>query len=139
MRNHTMEHESGRKAGRGSNVGPATMFSGRVLLDTLLDDGRAGAIRVNSVFFEPRGRTFWHSHSVGQTLLVAAGRGMVETRDGEARVLTAGDVVWAPAGEVHWHGAAPDTFLSHTAVSLGQADWGEEVDEEHYRSLFGAL
>jgi quercetin dioxygenase-like cupin family protein len=61
---------------------------------------------------------------------------MVETRGGDRRVVGAGDVVWAPPGEVHWHGAAPDAFLSHTAVSLGLTSWEEEVNENHYRDAF---
>ena len=131
-----MEYERGRKAGLPSTAGPASLFTGTVLLDSLLDDGGVGEINVNSVIFQPGARTFWHSHSSGQTLLIATGRGLVQTRDGQARVLTAGDVVWAPPGEVHWHGAAPDTFLSHTSVSLGHVRWGEEVDEEQYRNAF---
>ena len=104
--------------------------------DALLDDGN-GEVRVYSVIFEPGARTYWHSHAAGQTLLVGSGQGMVETRDGDRRAVNAGDVVWAPPGEVHWHGAAPDSFLSHTAVSLGLTSWAEEVDEEHYRGAFG--
>ena len=131
-----MEYERGRKAGVASIAGPASLFTGTVLLDPLLDDGGAGEVNVSSVIFQPGARTFWHAHSSGQTLLIAAGRGLVQTRDGQARVLTAGDVMWAPPGEVHWHGAAPETFLSHTSVSLGHVRWGEEVDEDHYRSAF---
>jgi quercetin dioxygenase-like cupin family protein len=132
-----MEYERSRKPGRPSGTGPQTAFTGHVMMDPLLDDGGAGQISVNSVIFTPGARTFWHSHGAGQTLLVVSGRGLVQTRDGEARVLTAGDVVWAPPGEVHWHGAGPDTFLNHTAVSLGRASFGEEVDEEQYRNAFG--
>jgi quercetin dioxygenase-like cupin family protein len=91
---------------------------------------------VYSVIFEPGARTYWHSHAAGQTLLINSGQGMVQTRDGDKRVVRAGDVVWAPPGEVHWHGAAPDAFLSHTAVSLGLTSWEEEVDEDHYHGAF---
>jgi quercetin dioxygenase-like cupin family protein len=132
-----MEYERGRKDGVASNVGPKPTFTGRVMQDTLLDDGDTGEVRVYSVIFEPGARTYWHSHAAGQTLLVASGRGMVETRDGDQREVGPGDVVWAPPGEVHWHGAAPDTLLSHTAVSLGLTSWHEEVDADHYQDVFG--
>lgn len=104
------------------------------MLDPLLDDGEAGKVRVNSVLFEPGARTYWHSHADGQLLLVASGRGVVETRDGDHRALRAGDSVWAPPGEEHWHGAAPDSFLVHTAVSLGATRWQEEVGDERYQA-----
>jgi quercetin dioxygenase-like cupin family protein len=132
-----MEYERGRKDGLPSNVGPKQTFSGHVMQDTLIDDGDKGEIRVYTVIFEPGARTYWHSHGNGQTLLIAGGRGVVETRDGDRRVVGAGDVVWAPPGEIHWHGAAPDSLLSHTAVSLGLTSWAEEVDEDHYRDAFG--
>jgi quercetin dioxygenase-like cupin family protein len=131
-----MEYERGRKDGVPSNVGPKPTFTGHVLQDSLLDDGDRKQVRVLGVVFEPGARTFWHSHAAGQTLLVSGGRGMVQTRDGDARVLGAGDVVWAPPGEVHWHGAAPDAFLSHTAVSLGPTSWAEEVTDEQYQRAF---
>jgi quercetin dioxygenase-like cupin family protein len=106
------------------------------MLDPVLEDA-GGAVRISSVLFSPRGRTFWHSHAGGQVLIVASGHGMVETRDGDRERLNPGDVVWAPPGETHWHGAAPDSFINHTAISLGAAQWGEEVDDEHYRAAFG--
>ena len=132
-----MEYERGRKSGLPSTAGPASLFTGTVLLDPLLDDGGAGEVNVNSVIFQPGARTFWHSHSSGQTLLIATGRGLVQTRDGQARELTAGDVVWAPPGEVHWHGAAPESFINHTAISLGLTEWAEQVDDAHYQAAFG--
>lgn len=131
-----MEYERGRKDGVPSRIGPKDTFTGRVLQDALLDDGDKGEVRVYSVIFEPGARTFWHSHAAGQTLLIAGGRGLVQTREGDKRVVKAGDVVWAPPGEVHWHGAAPDSFLSHTAVSLGAASWAEEVADDHYLGAF---
>ena len=131
-----MEYERGRKDGVASNVGPKPTFTGNAMQDSLLDDGAAGQVRVYSVIFEPGARTYWHSHAAGQTLLINSGQGMVQTRDGDRRVVRAGDVVWSPPGEVHWHGAAPDAFLSHTAVSLGLTSWEEEVDEGRYRDAF---
>jgi quercetin dioxygenase-like cupin family protein len=127
-----MEIAHGRAAARPSQTGTGT-FSGRVLLDPVLEAGNA---RINSVMFEPGGRTYWHSHDDGQVLIVQHGRGMVATRDGERHELTAGDTVYAPPGEVHWHGAAPDAFLVHTAISLGATRWHDEVPDESYGLSF---
>ncbi len=131
-----MEYVHGRKDGQPSRPGDAGTFTGRAMLDPLLDDGTKGEIRVNSVVFEPGGRTFWHSHPGGQVLLVGSGRGMVENRDGDRHVLHPGDVVWSPPGEEHWHGAAPDSFIAHTAVSLGATEWREEVPADRYEAAF---
>ena len=82
--------------------------------------------------FEPAGRTYWHSHDDGQVLFVQHGRGMVASRDGDHHELTAGDTVYAAPGEVHWHGAAQDSFMVHTAVSLGTTRWLDEVSDDEY-------
>jgi quercetin dioxygenase-like cupin family protein len=129
-----VEYVRGRKDGQPSRAGDEGTFSGQAMLDPVLDDGAAARVRVNSVLFEPGGRTYWHSHADGQVLIVASGRGMVENRDGDRHVLHAGDVVWAPPGEQHWHGAAPDSFLTHTAISLGLTQWHEEVPAERYEA-----
>ena len=129
-----MEIEHGRK-GTASRVGGADTFSGRAMLDPLLEDGN-GEVRINSVLFSPGGRTFWHSHAGGQVLIVASGHGMVENKDGDRELLNPGDVVWAPPGEVHWHGAAPDSFINHTAISLGATHWAGPVDDAHYGAVF---
>jgi quercetin dioxygenase-like cupin family protein len=125
-----MEYARGRKGGQGSAYGTGT-FTGDAMLDPVLAEP---GMRVNSVVFSPGGRTFWHSHAGGQVLMVSSGRGMVETRDGDRAVLEPGDAVWAPPGEVHWHGAAPGSFLAHTAISIGETTWEEEVTEDHYQS-----
>jgi quercetin dioxygenase-like cupin family protein len=130
-----MEYVRGRQGGHPSRIGEGT-FTGRAMLDPLLDDGAVARVRVNSVVFEPRARTYWHSHADGQVLIVGSGRGAVETRDGHRHVLHPGDIVWAPPGEVHWHGAAPDSFLVHTAVSLGATTWLEEVPADRYEEAF---
>jgi len=130
-----MEYAHGRQEDQPSPGNPGT-FSGRALLNPLLDE--VGTVRVNSVVFEPGGRTFWHSHAGGQVLLVGSGQGMVETRDGDRHVLHPGDVVWAAPGEEHWHGAAPDSSLAHTAISLGVVEWLEEVPADRYQEAFKA-
>jgi quercetin dioxygenase-like cupin family protein len=116
---------AGRQDGQPSRQGTGT-FSGRVMLDPLLATTEGGReARVNSVVFEPGGRTYW--------------RGAIETRDGGRHELQPGDSVWAPPGEEHWHGAAPDSFLVHTAVSLGPTHWHEEVSGERYEAAFKQL
>ena len=133
-----MEHAHGRQDGQPTRQGDPGTFTGRVLMDGVLaqGEGDATAVRVNSVIFEPGGRTYWHSHAGGQVLLVGTGRGMVETRDGHRHVLRPGDVVWAAPGEEHWHGASPDSFVVHTAVSLGVTHWHEEVAADRYEAAF---
>jgi quercetin dioxygenase-like cupin family protein len=114
----------------------ANNFSGTVWSDPLLtpeDD-----VYANTVFFAPGGRTFWHAHGIGQVLYVTHGRGFIAGRDGVASELVPGDVVHVPAGEEHWHGAAPESYVVHFAVSMGPTDWLEEVAEEHYRASCAA-
>jgi quercetin dioxygenase-like cupin family protein len=134
-----MEYVHGRQQGKPSRIGEGT-FTGHAMLDAVLadDEGDTPAVRVNSVVFGPGGRTYWHSHADGQVLLVGSGRGMVENRDGDRHALHPGDVVWAPPGEEHWHGAAPDSFVTHTAVSLGVTEWLEEVSGDRYDAAFKA-
>lgn len=105
-------------------------FTGVVYGDPLLD-GTDG-VAVTSVFFAPGARTHWHSHAGGQVLQVVSGSGLIGV-DGELpRPLGAGDVVWAPPGELHWHGGGPDTALLHLAVSLGVTSWGQPVSDDDY-------
>jgi quercetin dioxygenase-like cupin family protein len=92
----------------------------------------ADGVRTASLFFGPGARTLWHTHEHGQLLQVVAGSGVVCTRSGERRAITAGDTVWAPPDEEHWHGAGPDSFLVHTAVSLGAAVASVEVTADEY-------
>lgn len=88
-------------------------------------------VTINTVNFSPGARTYWHEHEHGQILQVLAGRGLVCTEADGVRVLQAGDTVWCPPGERHWHGAAQDSFMTHTAISLGTTRWAEEVADEH--------
>jgi quercetin dioxygenase-like cupin family protein len=107
-------------------------FSGKVWADPVLaaQDG----VVVNNVFFEPGARTHWHTHEVGQVLHVLSGDGWLQVRGGDGHELTPGDVAHIPAGEVHWHGARPGSYLLHLAVSVGPTGWLEEVSEDDYRS-----
>jgi quercetin dioxygenase-like cupin family protein len=87
---------------------------------------------VAHVHFTPGARTAWHSHSLGQTLFVIEGEGRVQARGERIVVLQPGDTVFAPAGEWHWHGAAPDHLMTHLAMSEGHAEWGQHVTDEEY-------
>jgi quercetin dioxygenase-like cupin family protein len=106
-------------------------FTGRVWADPVLprtDDG----VVVNHVFFPPGARTHWHRHEIGQLLIVTYGAGWSLSRDGEGGELRVGDIVWIPAGQDHWHGAAAGTAMSHIAVSHGTTEWLEEVTDLDY-------
>lgn len=85
---------------------------------------------ITTVFFAPGARTYWHRHENGQILQVLAGRGLICTDGERPRTISPGDTVWVPPGERHWHGAAPDSFMTHTAISLGATDWAEEVGDD---------
>ena len=119
-------HDSGSAAEKRSAT-----FSGTVWGDPVsAQDG----VTINTVYFEPSGRTYWHSHEGGQVLHVTSGSGWVAARGEQAQAVRSGDVVWAPPGEEHWHGAADDSFLVHVAVSLGTARWLGEVTPEEYQA-----
>ena len=89
-------------------------------------------VTINTVDFTPGARTFWHRHADGQVLQVLAGRGLIQSDGGPVEVITAGDTVWVPPGERHWHGAAPDSYMVHTAISLGATDWDGPVSDDDY-------
>jgi quercetin dioxygenase-like cupin family protein len=91
-------------------------------------------VTINTVNFTPCARTFWHHHENGQILIVLAGRGLIQAEGGPVRVIRAGDTVWAPPGERHWHGGSPDSYMTHTAISLGVTSWAEEVTEEQFNA-----
>ncbi|SDX66132.1 Cupin domain protein [Albimonas donghaensis] len=119
-----------------SAPGPADYFTGTVRVDRLFqaeEPGRAGGAHVT---FEPGARTAWHTHPAGQTLIVTFGRGRVQREGGPVEEIRQGDVVWFPAGEKHWHGASPDTAMSHIAIqeSLDGAavTWLEQVSDADY-------
>lgn len=110
-------------------------FTGEVFGDPVMPT--ADGVTINNVFFSPGARTYWHTHEVGQILTVVAGRGWVCVDGEEAAPLKTGDVAWIPAGEKHWHGAAADSYLLHTAISIGKTHWFEEVKDAQY-GLVGA-
>lgn len=91
-------------------------------------------VKINTVTFAPGARTYWHTHEHGQILQVISGRGLIQVKGGPVRALRAGDTVWTPADEEHWHGAAGDSMLSHVAISLGAAAWRDEVTAAEYEA-----
>ena len=107
-------------------------FTGLVYADPVLS---ADGTTVASVCFSPASRTYWHSHERGQLLLVIAGRGLICSAGEELQVITAGDVIWVPPGERHWHGGGPETVLLHLGVSLGTTNWGEPVSDTECRAV----
>jgi quercetin dioxygenase-like cupin family protein len=125
----------GRASGSPSDLRGPT-FSGPVWADPVLpttDD-----VTINTVMFPPGSRTFWHQHERGQILHVLAGSGRICTAGETPRVLRPGDVVFVPPGERHWHGAAPDAFMTHLAISLGTTAWADEVLETDYTAALAS-
>jgi len=119
--------------------GPAAMFSGDVWFDVVAPpQEEPSRMRVNVVRFSPGAHTAWHSHAVGQTLHVTEGVGYVQARDGEIIEMRPGQSYYTPPGEWHWHGAAPERFMTHLAMWEAPTDgspettWGEHVTDEEY-------
>ena len=118
--------------------GSEAMFSGDVWFDVIAPPQQEPSrMRVNSVHFSPGARTAWHRHPVGQTVHVTEGMGLIQSRGGEAVALLPGDTVYTPPGEWHWHGAAPDQFMTHLAMwevadDGADAEWGEHVTDAEY-------
>ncbi len=120
-----------------SRTGSADWFTGSVRIDPLFQAEPPGQAAGAAVTFEPGARTAWHSHPAGQTLIVTAGLGRVQRAGGPVEEIRPGDVVWIPAGEKHWHGAAPDVAMTHIAIQEAVAGevvtWLEPVSDADYR------
>ncbi len=127
-----------RNGSQPSGYGPADYFTGRVRIDPLYQADAPARLLAATVTFEPGARTAWHTHPLGQTLVVTAGCGRAQRWGGPIEEIRPGDVVWFAPCEKHWHGAAPTTAMTHIAlVELldGQsADWLEQVSDEQYQS-----
>lgn len=126
-----------KRAGtQASSKGPADWFTGTVRIDPLFTAPDPAMVAGASVTFEPAARTVWHSHPLGQTLIVTAGFGRAQHWGGPVEELRPGDVVWFAPGEKHWHGAGPATALTHIAIQErlnGKVvDWLEPVSDEQY-------
>ena len=121
-----------RTGSQPSQKGPAEHFTGTVRLDPLFQPNGVQRIMGSYVTFEPCARTDWHTHATGQLLIVTFGCGLVQSWDGPIEQIRAGDVVWAPPNEKHWHGATPTTAMTHIAITEG-VDWLEKVTDEQYQ------
>ncbi|WP_319498824.1 cupin domain-containing protein [uncultured Cohaesibacter sp.] len=119
-----------------SFAGPEDWFTGTVRVDPLFQAEEPGRTGGSHVTFEPGARTAWHTHPAGQTIIITFGRGRVQREGGEVEEVTQGDIVWFPADEKHWHGASPDTAMSHIAiqesVNGSPVTWMEKVSDEDY-------
>ena len=120
-----------------SNKAPASHFTGAVRVDPLFQAPAPARVVGASVTFEPGARTAWHTHPLGQTLVVTAGLGWAQRDGGPVEEIRPGDVVWFAPGEKHWHGASPTTAMTHLAIQEAKdgktADWLEKVSDEQYR------
>jgi quercetin dioxygenase-like cupin family protein len=126
-----------RSGSQPSAKGPAEYFSGAVRIDPLFQPTDPARAAGASVTFEPGARTFWHTHPLGQRLIVTAGCGWAQRWGGPIEEIRPGDVIWIPAGEKHWHGATPTTGMTHIAIQEALdgkvVEWMEPVSGDQYR------
>ena len=126
-----------RSGSQASAKGPSDWFTGTVRIDPLFQAPDPARVAGASVTFEPGARTAWHTHPLGQTLIVTVGCGWAQREGGSIEEIRAGDVVWLSPGEKHWHVATPTTAMTHIAIQErldGKAvDWLEKVTDEHYK------
>ena len=127
-----------RSGSRPSGVGSADYFTGAVRVDPLFEAPEPARVRGALVTFEPGARTAWHTHPLGQTLIVTSGLGWAQRDGGPREDIRPGDVVWFPPGERHWHGATATTGMSHIAIQEAlngsPVDWLEQVSDAQYRA-----
>ena len=125
-----------RVGSQPSTKGPADWFTGTVRIDPLFERAEPSRVGGASVTFEPGARTAWHTHPLGQTLIVTSGLGRVQRVGGSIEDIAPGDVVWIEPGEKHWHGASPTTAMSHVAIAEmldgAAVQWMEHVTDEQY-------
>ena len=122
-----------------SGKGPADWFTGTVRVDPLFQTPDPALVSGACITFEPGARTAWHTHPLGQTLIVVSGAGWVQRDGGPVEDIRPGDVVWFEPGEKHWHGATATTAMSQIAIQEKQdakvVDWMEHVTDEQYQPL----
>ncbi|MDH7795093.1 MULTISPECIES: cupin domain-containing protein [unclassified Beijerinckia] len=127
-----------RSGSQPSAKGPADYFTGTVRIDAPFQGTAPARVGGALVTFEPGARTAWHTHPLGQTLIVTAGYGRVQRAGGPIEEIRQGDIVWFEAGEKHWHGASPQTAMSHIAIAEALdgkvVDWMEQVSDAQYQA-----
>ncbi|RWO18281.1 cupin domain-containing protein [Mesorhizobium sp.] len=127
-----------RVGSQPSGPGPADYFTGTVRIDPLFQAPEPARVGGASVTFEPGARTAWHTHPLGQTLIVTAGLGRIQREGAPVEEIRPGDVVWIPPGVKHWHGASATTAMTHLAIQESldgkPVEWLEKVSDEQYRS-----
>jgi len=125
-----------RAGSQSSAKGPAEYFTGSVRIDTPFKGDAPARIGGATVTFEPGARTAWHTHPLGQTLIVTSGCGRVQREGGPIEEIRPGDVIWFPPGEKHWHGAGPTTAMTHIAIAEAldgkTVTWMEHVTDQQY-------
>jgi len=125
-----------RGGSRASGTGSAEYFTGSVRQDPVVTAPEPARVRAVMVTFEPGARTAWHTHPLGQTLLVTSGLGRAQTWGGPVQEIRPGDTIWIPPGEKHWHGAAPTVAMTHLAIHEAldgtHVDWLEQVSDADY-------
>ena len=133
----TTDMEIKRIGTEPSRKAPADYFTGTVRIDPLFQAPEPARASAGSVTFEPGARTAWHTHPLGQTLIIVSGFGWVQREGGPIEEVHPGDVVWFPPGLKHWHGASPTTAMAHIAIQEmlngKNVDWLEKVSDEQYR------
>jgi quercetin dioxygenase-like cupin family protein len=126
-----------RAGSKPSGKGPEAYFTGTVRIDPLFEAADPARVVGASVTFEPGARTAWHTHPLGQTIIVTAGLGWAQREGGPVEEIRPGDVVWFPPGEKHWHGATPTNGMTHVAIQEKldgmSVAWMEQVSEAQYR------
>jgi quercetin dioxygenase-like cupin family protein len=136
IRSTAMDIDIKRNGSRPSTKGSADWFTGSVRVDPLFQAPDPARVSGGQVTFEPGARTAWHTHPLGQTLIITAGLGWVQREGGPVEEVRPGDVVWFPPGLKHWHGATPTSAMAHIAIQEaidGKAvDWMEKVSDEQY-------
>jgi quercetin dioxygenase-like cupin family protein len=126
-----------RSGSQNSSKGSAEYFTGTVRIDPLFEAPEPARVRGAMVTFDPGARTAWHTHPLGQTLIVTSGVGWAKREGGSIEEIRPGDVVWFAPNEKHWHGATPTTAMTHVAIQEALAgkvvEWMEQVTDEQYR------
>jgi quercetin dioxygenase-like cupin family protein len=126
-----------RAGSQSSTKGPSDWFTGTVRIDPLFQPTAPARAAAASVTFEPGARTAWHTHPLGQTIIITAGVGWAQLQGEPIEEIRPGDIVWFPPGVKHWHGATPTTAMTHIAIQESfegkVVDWLEKVSDDQYR------